>query len=85
MWASHCCITNESILAKRFFNCVAPPLLSFVAIRDSSNEVKPAALDALTIIPLFFIYPDSLDTMFLQRYIFQKLTVQCPLILLYPL
>lgn len=67
MQVSHCCMINESILHKRFFNCVAPPLFSFVAIRDSSNEVKPAALGALTIIPLFVIYLDWLDRIFSAR------------------
>lgn len=73
MWASHCCIRNESILGWRFFSRVAPPLRSFVAIRDPSNEVKPTAMDALTIILLFFIYPEPLDPMSLQRYVFSEI------------
>lgn len=65
MWVSHCCIINESILGKRFFNRVAPPLCSFVAIRDSSNEVKPAAPGALTIFHCSS-YLDWLDRISLQ-------------------
>lgn len=82
LWASHCCIPNESVLGERLFNRVAPPLLSFVAIRDSRNEVKPAALDVFTIIPLF-IYLDSLDTMFLQGNVFQKFPTPFHLFLLW--
>lgn len=85
MWASHCCITNEAILGERFFKRVGPPLLSFVAIRDFSNEVKPAALDGLTIITLFLkqawlsplILKEANCWLFLHHDILRHLTSDC--------